>query len=106
MAAGAGGVVVGTPTNINPAKPFVTTLADSLALFRGNQTLRAGLEIRYNGVTISPQNFTRGQIDFQDFRSFLTGTTQVSTFGDGLSDRSQRAWDYNFFAHDDWKLSS
>jgi len=106
IAPAAGGVVVGTPTNINPAKPFVTTLADSLTLLRGNQTLRAGLEIRYNGVSISPQNFTRGQIDFVDFHSFLTGTTQVSTFGNGLNDRSQRAWDYNFFALNDWKVSS
>ena len=106
IAPAAGGIVVGTPTNIAPAKPFVTTLADSFTLLRGNQTLRAGLEIRYNGVNFSPQNFTRGQIDFQDFRSFLTGTTQVTTFGNGLNDRSQRAWDYNFFAQDDWKLSS
>jgi hypothetical protein len=105
IAPAAGGVVVGTPTNIAPAKPFVTTLADSLTLLRGNQTLRAGLEIRYNGVSISPQTFTRGQIDFQDFPSFLKGTTQVSTFGNGLSDRSQRAWDYNFFAQDEWKVS-
>jgi hypothetical protein len=106
IAPAAGGVAVGTPTNIAPAKPFVTTLADSLTLLRGNHMLRAGLEIRYNGVNFSPQNFTRGQIDFQDFPSFLKGTTQVTTFGDGLNDRSQRAWDYNFFAQDDWKVSS
>jgi len=106
IAPAAGGVVVGTPTNIAPAKPFVTTLADSLMLLRGNQTLRTGLEIRYNGVNLSSQNLTRGQIDFQDFPSFLKGTTQVSTFGNGLTDRSQRAWDYNFFAQDDWKVSS
>ena len=106
IAPAAGGVVAGTPTNIAPAKPFVTTLADSLMLLRGNQTLRTGLEIRYNGVNLSSQNFTRGQIDFQDFPSFLKGTTQVSTFGNGLNDRSQRAWDYNFFAQDDWKVSS
>ncbi len=106
IAPAAGGVVVGTPTNIAPAKPFAATLGDSLTLLRGNHTLRAGLEIRYNGVNFSPQNFTRGQIDFVDFHSFLTGTTQVSTFGNGLNDRSQRAWDYNFFAQDDWKVSS
>jgi len=106
IAPAAGGVGVGTPTNIAPAKPFVTTLADSLTLLRGNQTLRTGLEIRYNGVNFSSQNFTRGQIDFQDFPSFLKGTTQVTTFGNGLNDRSQRAWDYNFFAQDDWKVSS
>ena len=35
----------------------------------------------------------------------MKGTTQVTTFGNGLNDRSQRAWDYNFFAQDDWRVS-
>src|SRR5258708_22329337 len=105
IASAAGGVIVGTPTNINPAKPSVTTFADSLSLLRRNHTLRTGFEIRYNEVTFTGQIFTRGQIDFVDFRSFLAGTTQVTTFGNGLGDRSQRAWDYNFFVQDDWKVS-
>ena len=100
----AGGVIVGTPTNITPATPAVTTLADALSILRGNHTLRTGFEIRYNEVNFTAQNFTRGQIDFADFHSFLTGTTQVTTFGDGLNERSQRAWDYGFFFQDDWKI--
>jgi len=105
IAPSAGGVIVGTPTNINPAKPSVTTLADSLSLLRRNYTLRTGFEIRFNEVNFTQGAFTRGQIDFADFRSFLAGTTQVTTFGNGLSERSQRAWDYNFFVQDDWKVS-
>ena len=105
IAPAAGGVIVGTPTNINPAKPSVTTLADSLSFLRRNHTLRAGLEIRFDEVAFTGQIFTRGQIDFLDFRSFLAGTTQVTTFGNGLGERSQRAWDYNFFVQDDWKVS-
>jgi hypothetical protein len=107
IAPAAGGVIIGTPTSIAPAKPFVATLADSLTTLRGKHTLSSGMEIRYNGVNVTAaQNFTRGQIDFLDFRSFLAGTTQVTTFGSGLTDRSQRAWDYNLFAQDDWKVSS
>src|SRR5258707_4991418 len=105
IAPAAGGVIVGTPTNINPAKPSVTTFADSLSLLRRNHTLRTGFEIRYNEVNFTGQIFTRGQIDFVDFRSFLAGTTQVTTFANGLGERSQRAWDYNFFVQDDWKVS-
>ena len=105
IAPAAGGVIFGTPTNISPARVFVDTLVDSLTMLRGKHTLSTGLEIRYNGVNLTAQNFTRGQIDFQSFHDFLTGTTQVSTFGSGLTDRSQRARDYNFFAQDDWKLS-
>ncbi len=106
IAPAAGGVIIGTPTNISPARPFVSTLADSLTMVRGKHTLSTGMEVRYNGVNLSAQNFTRGQIDFPSFRDFLTGTTQVSTFGSGLNDRSQRAWDYNFFLQDDWRISS
>jgi outer membrane receptor protein involved in Fe transport len=105
IAPAAGGVIVGTPTNINPAKASVTTLADSLSFLRRNHTLRTGFEIRYNEVNFTGQVFTRGQIDFPDFRSFLAGITQVTTFGNGLGERSQRAWDYNFFVQDDWKVS-
>jgi len=105
IAPAAGGLIVGTATNMNPAKPSVTTLADSLSLLRRNHTLRTGFEIRYNEVNFTSGAFTRGQIDFQDFHSFLAGTTQVTTFGNGLGERSQRAWDYNFFVQDDWKAS-
>ncbi len=105
IAPAAGGVIIGSPTNISPAKPSVTTLADSLSLLRRNHTLRTGLEIRYNEVNFTQGAFRRGQIDFLDFRSFLAGTTQVTTFGNGLGERSQRAWDYNFFVQDDWKVS-
>src|SRR4029077_1138525 len=105
IAPAAGGVIVGTPANISPARVFVGTLADSLTMLRGRHTLSAGMEIRYNGVNFTAQNFTRGQIDFQNFDDFLIGKTQVSTFGSGLNDRSQRAWDYNFFVQDDWRAS-
>jgi hypothetical protein len=105
IAPAAGGVAIGTPTSIAPARPFVSTLADSLTMLRGKHTLSTGAEIRYNGVNATAQNFTRGQIDFQSFHDFLAGTTQVSTFGNGLTNRSQRAWDYNLFVQDDWKLS-
>ena len=106
IAPAAGGVVVGTPTSIGLTKASVATLADSLSLLRRNHTFRTGFEIRFNEVNFAQQTFTRGQIDFVDFQSFLAGTTQVSTFGNGFGDRSQRAWDYNFFVQDDWKVSS
>jgi hypothetical protein len=105
IAPGAGGVIIGTPTNINPALPAVLTLADTVSLVRGKHTLRLGLEVRYNKVDFENTAFSRGQIDFQSFSDFLTGATQVSTFGNGIGDRNQRAWDYNFFLQDDWKIS-
>lgn len=105
IAPAAGGVIIGTPTNISPAKPTVTTVADTLSLVRKSHALSTGFEIRYDTVNFTAQNFTRGQVDFLNFHDFLTGSTQVTMFGNGLNDRSQRAWDYDFFVQDDWRLS-
>jgi hypothetical protein len=105
IAPSAGGVIIGTPTNISSAQPVVVTLADTVSLVRAKHAFRLGAEARYNLVNIASNQFTRGQIDFQNFPAFLTGTTQVTTFGSGLTDRGFRAWDYNVFAQDDWKIS-
>src|SRR5204863_7186472 len=85
--------------------PWVATLADTLAMTRGRQLIRTGGEFRFNEVDLAQQQFTRGQIDFLDFKSFLIGSTSISTLGDGIGDRKQRAIDYNFFFQDDWKVS-
>jgi hypothetical protein len=101
----AGGVIIGTPTDISPATPSVYTLSELLSMQKGHHSLRAGAEIRYNLVIVSPRRFTRGQIDFGSFNNFLTGVPSLSIFGSGIDYRNQRAWDYNFFAQDDWKIS-
>ncbi len=105
IAPAAGGLVIGTPTNIAPAFPSVTTFADTLSDQRGKHTLRIGAEVRHNQVYFHTEQSTRGQIDFTDFKSFLSGTTSSSTFGSGNGDRRLRATDYNFFVQDDWKAS-
>ena len=105
IAAPAGGIVIGTPTNITSAFPFVLTLADTLSIQRGRQTIRIGTELRYNRVTSTANNFARGQIDFQDFSRFLSGRSSQSILGSGIGDRDQRAADYNVFAQDDWRAT-
>src|SRR5262249_50607905 len=47
----------------------------------------------------------RGGMDLQGFKDFLTGAVSSSVLGDGISERSLRATDYNFFVQDDWKVS-
>src|SRR5713226_4111329 len=105
IAPAAGGVIVGTQTNIAPAFAWVATVADTLAITRGKQLIRTGGEFRFNEVDFTQQQFARGQIDFLNFNNFLMGASSVSTFGNGIGDRKQRASDYNFFIQDDWKLS-
>ena len=105
IAPAAGGIIVGTQTNISPAFPWVATIADTAAITRGKQFIRTGGELRFNEVDLAQQLFTRGQIDFLNFNNFLVGASSVSTLGNGIGDRKQRASDYNFFIQDDWKVS-
>ncbi len=107
IAPAAGGVVIGTSPTIDvKAVAPSTTLADTLSVTHGKHNIRAGGEFRYNENNYVLNFFTRGQIDFLNFQSFLQGNAAVSVFGSGLGNRSLRAHDYNFFAQDDWKVNS
>src|SRR5581483_6307525 len=107
IAPAAGGVVIGTSPTIDvKAVAPSTTLADTLSITKGKHFIRAGAEFRYNENNYVLNFFTRGQIDFLSFQSFLQGQAFVSVFGSGLGNRSLRAHDYNFFVQDDWKVSS
>jgi len=107
IAPAAGGIIFGTGPQVDSrAIPSTTTLNDTLSIVRGRHTLRTGVEVRYNLVNFYIPAFSRGQIDFQDFNSFLVGITRATTIGSGVSGRSFRAFDYDFFAQDDWKIAS
>jgi hypothetical protein len=105
IAPAAGGVIIGTQTNISPTIASVATLADTVWIRRAKHALRAGAEVRFNQAVFTSDAFTRGQIDFSSFNNFLIGATTLSVFGSGIGRRNQRAFDYNFFFQDDWKVS-
>ncbi|MBI1761181.1 MAG: TonB-dependent receptor [Acidobacteria bacterium] len=106
IAPAAGGIVFGTSATIDvQATAPSTTASDTLSLTKGAHTLRTGAEFRYNENNYTLNFFTRGQLDFASFQSFLQGQVLVSVFGSGNGDRSLRAHDYNFFFQDDWKVS-
>jgi len=101
----AGGVVIGTSATIDvKAVAPSTTLADTLSITKGKHSIRTGAEFRYNENNYVLNFFTRGQIDFPTFTSFLQGAPLLSIFGSGIGNRSLRATDYNFFVQDDWKI--
>ena len=107
IASSAGGVIVGTSPTIDVrATAPSTTAGDTLSITHGKHTVRTGAEVRYNENNYVLNFFTRGQIDFLNFASFLQGNAFVSVFGSGDGNRQLRATDYNFFAQDDWKLTS
>ena len=104
--AAGGGFVIGTSATIDvKAVSPSATLADTVSIVHGKHTFRVGFETRLNENNYTLNFFSRGQIDFLSFNDFLLGNTFVSVFGSGLGNRSLRAWDYNFFAQDDWKIS-
>lgn len=107
IAPAAGGIVFGTSATIDvQAVAPSTTVADTLSISKGRHALRVGGEFRYNENNYTLNFFTRGQIDFLNFPSFLQGQALVSIFGSGDGNRSLRAHDYNFFFQDDWKVTN
>src|SRR6267142_1249037 len=104
----AGAVTIGTSpnrANLQGTDPSVTA-AEVLSITLGRQTIRAGAEVRYYQRNLTRNNNTLGQIDFVTFNNFLLGITSSSRFGAGIKSVSLRSTDYNFFLHDDWKISS
>lgn len=80
------------------------TVGDTLSVTAGNHRLKFGGEYRFSQVKFYFNAFSRGQLIFTSFNSFLTGTG-TSLLGSGDFDRYFKASDWNGFVQDDWKLS-
>src|SRR5262245_900184 len=106
IAPNAGGVSIGSSA-LPDARVTVssTTVADTLSITRGKHSIRTGAEVIYYQNNLSNNQNSRGGIDFQSFTDFLTGAVSSSVLGAGISERSLRSTDYNFFVQDDWKVS-
>jgi hypothetical protein len=102
----AGGIVFGSGLlqDVQPTTPS-TTFADTLSITRRRHSIRTGTELRYYENNFNASVLTRGLLDFANFNAFLAGTATSSIIANGITDRSLRANDYDFFVHDDWKLS-
>jgi hypothetical protein len=106
IAPGASGIAFGTATAVIDQRLTApsATLGDILSITRGKHSIRTGAEVIYYQLNGTDNLNTRGQIDFNSFTDFLTGTVLQSVFGTGISDRSLRATDYSFFVQDDWRF--
>jgi Carboxypeptidase regulatory-like domain/TonB dependent receptor len=85
------------------------TVNDTVSFNIGRHRFRAGGEFRPSRVDFYFNAFTRGQINFPTFSSFLTGGSAtapgVSIIGSGVFDRSLRTDDYAAFIQDDFKVN-
>lgn len=84
---------------------------DTLSITKGNHRLKVGGEFRYSTVDFYFNAFSRGQIIYPNFNSFLQGGggtstgTALSLIGSGVFDRAYKVPDFNFFIQDDWKVT-
>ena len=106
IAPNSGGISFGTFA-LSDAHGSIPTLsfADTLSVTRRSHFVRVGFEVRYYGNNLTVPIQARGNITFSSFNNFLSGTTQSAALANGISDRSGRTTDYNFFVQDDWKFS-
>jgi Carboxypeptidase regulatory-like domain/TonB dependent receptor len=86
------------------------TLNDTLSFnVGGKHRFRAGGEYRPSRVDFYFNAFTRGQVNFPTFSSFLTGgaltAPGISLLGSGVFDRSLRTDDFGAFLQDDFKVN-
>lgn len=86
------------------------TLNDTLSFNVGSRhRFRAGGEFRPSRIDFYFNAFTRGQVNFPTFSSFLTGgsltSLGVSILGSGVFDRSLRTDDFAGFIQDDFKVN-
>lgn len=110
-------------SSANTASDFrtdVTQLFDSLAVQRGKHSLKLGFDFRWQRLDVVQPPAPTGQFWFSTLFTDLPGTTgtgnalasfllgQVQTFSIDLQQKAlrPRAMIQEFFAQDDWKLSS
>ena len=80
------------------------TVGDTVSIVSGRHRFRIGGEYRRSQVNFYFNAFSRGQIIFANFPSFLTGSG-VSIIGSGVFDRALRVNDLSGFVQDDWKVT-
>jgi hypothetical protein len=79
------------------------SFGDTLSVTAGNHRLRIGGEYKQSTIKFYFNAFSRGQILFSNFSSFLLGAG-TSLLGSGVFDRSFRVKDWSGFLQDDWKV--
>ncbi|MBI4850715.1 MAG: TonB-dependent receptor [Acidobacteria bacterium] len=78
---------------------------DTLSITAGRHRIRLGAEYRRSQVNFFFNAFTRGQLIFPTFASFLAGQS-ISLLGSGVFDRALRVNEFSFFAQDDIKVNN
>jgi hypothetical protein len=81
------------------------TIADTVAVEKRNHSLRSGIEVRNYREAFTANAFSRGEIDFFTWESFLTGDVDFAFLGSGIPNRDFRASDYDFFVQETFRVN-
>ncbi|HWR16949.1 MAG TPA: TonB-dependent receptor [Terriglobales bacterium] len=87
--------------------------SDMLSWTHGKHFVRFGGDMRHYRVNFFFNFYSRGQLTFSNFASFLQGSGSpngtlapvVGVLGAGLRDRHYRSTDFNFYVQDDFRVS-
>lgn len=82
------------------------TVTDNFSYNFGRHSVTMGAEVRHYMVDFFFNFFSRGQINFNSFLDFLSGTTAFGLLGNGVPDRGMRVWDINAFVQEDLRLTN
>jgi hypothetical protein len=98
------GTLSGSPTNRFNDLYEVT---DNLSHHAGAHSLKAGIDLLYNGLTVDFPRSLRGAYTFSSLNSFLAGAYNNAGFAQtfGASVVSQRNPNLGIYAQDEWKIS-
>ena len=100
-------------TPLGDQKSTVETFqwSDTVSYTHGKHFLRFGGDFIREHIDFFFHSFSRGEIIFNDFPSFLSGTTlpgesSVGLLGNGLPGRNMRLNDVDWFAQEDYKVTN
>jgi hypothetical protein len=105
LARDAQGASIGSPFLSLPGISSSLAFGDILSWQHGKHSLRFGGQVIFRRWAVTGNVNSYGEIDFPTFNDFLTGSSDFSVIGSGLTNVDFRTTDYNAFVQDDWKVS-
>jgi hypothetical protein len=80
--------------------------SDTISYTNGKHFLRVGGDFIRNHIDFFFHSFSRGEILFNDFPSFLAGNINVGLLGNGIPNRNFRINDIDLFVQEDYRATN
>jgi hypothetical protein len=80
--------------------------SDMVSVTHGRHFIRTGAEVTQYRVDFAFNFFSRGQVNFNTFKDFLSGNIALGLLGNGVRDRGYRMRDGALFLQDDYRVTN